>query len=101
MAVVDTGINAQHEALEGNLLGGRNFVPDDPYDPGSAVDPNAFEDLNGHGSHCAGAVAGNGPILGVGPAWRFGPIASSRRTVEGPPTGSSEGWLPPPTIAST
>jgi subtilisin family serine protease len=67
VAVVDTGINTQHEALMGNLLGGRNFVPDDPYDPGSTVDPTSIEDLNGHGSHCAGAVAGNGPILGVGP----------------------------------
>jgi subtilisin family serine protease len=64
VAVVDTGINYTHPALSANFLGGRNFVDDDG---DGAVDPNAYMDLNGHGSHCAGAIAGNGRILGVGP----------------------------------
>lgn len=64
VAVLDTGINTQHEALIANLQGGRNFVPDGP---GGIVDPNDIEDRHGHGSHCASAVAGHGLILGVGP----------------------------------
>jgi lantibiotic leader peptide-processing serine protease len=64
VAVLDTGINTQHQDLIANLQGGRNFVPDGP---GGTVDPNDIEDKHGHGSHCAGAVAGNGLILGVGP----------------------------------
>jgi subtilisin family serine protease len=67
VGVVDTGINTKHQDLVANLLGGRNFVPDDPYAPGSLVDPAAIEDLHGHGSHTAGTVAGKGLILGVGP----------------------------------
>jgi subtilisin family serine protease len=63
VAVVDTGINTEHPDLVGNLLGGRNFVPDSL----GVVYPDDYEDQNGHGSHCAGAIAGNGRILGVGP----------------------------------
>lgn len=64
VAVLDTGISTTHPALRANLLGGRNFVPDGP---GGTVDPNDIEDRHGHGSHCAGAIAGNGRILGIGP----------------------------------
>lgn len=64
VAVLDTGISTKHPALQANLLGGRNFVPDGP---GGTVDPNDIEDRHGHGSHCAGAIAGNGRILGIGP----------------------------------
>ena len=63
VAVLDTGINTQHQDLKANLLGGRNFVPE----TNGSVNPAAFEDLHGHGSHVAGAIAGNGRILGVGP----------------------------------
>lgn len=64
VAIVDTGINSTHQDLVPNLLGGRNFVPDGP---GGTVVPTDFEDKHGHGSHCAGAAAGHGLILGVGP----------------------------------
>lgn len=64
VAVLDTGISTAHPALRANLLGGRNFVPDGP---GGTVVPDDIEDRHGHGSHCAGAIAGNGRILGIGP----------------------------------
>jgi subtilisin family serine protease len=64
VGIIDTGVNSQHMDLRANILGGRNFVPDGP---GGSLDPNDIEDRNGHGSHVAGAIAGNGLILGVGP----------------------------------
>lgn len=64
VGIIDTGINTEHHDLIMNILGGRNFVPDP--DTG-VVDPDDYEDQNGHGTHCAGSIAGNGLILGVGP----------------------------------
>lgn len=64
VGIIDTGINTQHQDLMGNLLGGRNYVPDGP---GGTVDPADIEDKHGHGSHVAGSIAGNGLILGVAP----------------------------------
>lgn len=43
--VIDTGINIEHEELEGRAKWGKT-IPDD-----------ADQDLNGHGSHCAGTIA--------------------------------------------
>ncbi len=68
VGLIDTGVSTQHPALKGNLLGGRNFVPDGP---NGTVVPTDIEDRNGHGSHTAGSVAGNGLILGVGPDLGF------------------------------
>ena len=72
VAIVDSGINTKHLDLITNYLGGRNFVGvggsdrknPDPLETGN---PNQVEDRNGHGSHIAGTIAGNGEILGVGP----------------------------------
>ncbi|OLS41055.1 S8 family peptidase [Bacillus sp. MRMR6] len=49
VAVIDTGIYP-HEDLSGRIVGFRDFINNrpDPYDD------------NGHGTHCAGDVAGNG-----------------------------------------
>lgn len=47
VAVVDSGVNADHELFDGRLVQGRDFVDSD-YDP---------NDENGHGSHVAGIVA--------------------------------------------
>ncbi len=71
VGIVDTGIDRDHRDLVKNLLpGSKNFVPaggfqgEEPYETG---DPNAFDDLHGHGSHVAGSIAGNGAMLGVAP----------------------------------
>jgi subtilisin family serine protease len=64
VGVIDTGVSTQHLALKANLLGGKNYVPDGP---GGTVVPTDIEDKNGHGSHTAGNIAGNGRILGIAP----------------------------------
>jgi subtilisin family serine protease len=69
VAVIDTGILPFHPALSANFLGGRNFVPAGGFggDPTESGDPNDFTDRHGHGTHCAGTIAANGRVLGVGP----------------------------------
>ena len=58
VAVVDTGVDYRHKALEANYAGGYDFVNDDS-------DPL---DDHGHGTHVAGIVAGNSaPVVGVAP----------------------------------
>ncbi len=72
VGIVDSGVNTRHPDLIPNYLGGRNFVAaggsdrshPDPLETGNA---GQVEDRNGHGSHIAGTIAGNGRILGVGP----------------------------------
>lgn len=68
VAVVDTGVDATHEDLQGVVTQGRNLVQ-----PGQAP-----YDKNGHGTHCAGviaAVADNGRgIAGVAAGVRIMPI---------------------------
>lgn len=80
IAVLDTGIDAQHETLEGNL--GEGWATDDaacttdcgggPFGGGNDIDEclEEWDDDNDHGSHCAGtaAAADNGEgVLGVAP----------------------------------
>lgn len=75
VGVIDTGIYAAHPDLAGNLLpGSRNFVPAGGFlglEPYEAGDPTDVTDRHGHGTHVAGAIAGNGRIYGVGPNLGF------------------------------
>ncbi|MFQ6131915.1 MAG: S8 family peptidase [Armatimonadota bacterium] len=64
VAVVDTGIDYRHRDLKPNYAGGYDFAEDD----------NDPLDEHGHGSHCAGIIAGaeNGVgIVGVAPQARL------------------------------
>lgn len=64
VAVLDTGCSLDHEDLSERIVGGYNFTEE------SNGNKDAFEDLNGHGSHVAGIIAGsmNGSgIVGVAP----------------------------------
>ena len=59
VAVLDTGIDLNHPDLVGRIGTGINFVAD--VNPAgrekSPADPNAYDDDNGHGTHCAGIIA--------------------------------------------
>lgn len=64
IAVLDTGIEKDHPDLQDRIIGGKNFVN---YEGGE----NDYNDLNGHGTHVAGTIAGNrtekSGIVGVAP----------------------------------
>lgn len=56
--VLDTGIDINHPALSSSVEKAKNFIK---------ADGNNFADTNGHGTHVAGTIAANGPLLGVAP----------------------------------
>lgn len=58
LGVVDTGVDASHPMLS-NLRGAKDFT-------GSSRGPH---DVNGHGTHCTGTVAGINPAMGVADAF--------------------------------
>lgn len=68
VAVIDTGVDANHPDLIGRVLPGADLVNDD----------NDATDDHGHGTHCAGtiaAIANNGQdVAGVAPNARIIPI---------------------------
>lgn len=62
IGILDTGIDAQHPDLKGKVLKFKSFV--------QAADPNAPIDDHGHGTHCAGTIAGGnagGTQIGIAP----------------------------------
>lgn len=73
VAVVDTGIDFTHPDIKNNYAYGKSFVPG----------LTSAMDQNGHGTHVAGSIAGNGRVLGIGPelkvaAYRvFGPTGGA------------------------
>lgn len=70
VGIIDSGVDTDHPDLEGNLLGGKNFVPAGGFsgrDLTETDDPDDIQDRYGHGTHVAGAIAGKGAILGVAP----------------------------------
>ena len=52
--VVDTGINPTHSEFSGRVGVGRNFVPGLLF----GVDPDDWDDCNGHGTHVASTAVG-------------------------------------------
>ncbi|MCD2347093.1 S8 family peptidase [Clostridium guangxiense] len=68
VGIVDTGVDENHPDLKANILGGENFVPSGYNgDNTETGDKNDIQDRNGHGTHVAGTIAGNGRIKGVAP----------------------------------
>jgi thermitase len=57
VAVIDTGIDYNHESLKANMIKGYNFRDnnDDPMDKTSDKNP-------GHGTHCAGIIGSTGKV---------------------------------------
>jgi subtilisin family serine protease len=73
VALLDTGVAAEHPDLQGRLWPGRDFVDDDA----------SPQDLNGHGTHVAGLIAANGVLKGAAPEAKLLPVR-----VIGPSGGS-------------
>jgi len=64
VAILDTGINADHPELKGRVLKGKNFC--------SYRSSNNTEDDNGHGTHVAATVAGKN--VGIAPRAEVLPV---------------------------
>lgn len=68
VAVVDTGVRANHPDLRGRVLRGRDFIDGD----------TSPTDLNGHGTHVAGAIAAKKNnrqgIAGLAPSAKILPV---------------------------
>lgn len=76
VAIVDTGVDLTHPDLAANLLKGYNSV-----DKRAEVDGGQVQDINGHGTHCAGDAAGIGNngrgVAGVGWNLKIIPIRTT------------------------
>jgi len=57
VSIIDTGIDLNHPDLEGQIIGGYDFVDNDEIP----------EDTNGHGTQVAGIIASNGNLKGISP----------------------------------
>jgi len=57
VSIIDTGIDLNHPDLEGQIIGGYDFVDNDEIP----------EDINGHGTQVAGIIASNGNLKGIAP----------------------------------
>jgi len=57
ISIIDTGIDLNHPDLEGQIIGGYDFVDND----------DMPEDINGHGTQVAGIIAANGNLKGIAP----------------------------------
>jgi len=57
ISIIDTGIDLNHPDLDGQIIGGYDFVDNDEIP----------EDTNGHGTQVAGIIASNGNLKGIAP----------------------------------
>jgi subtilisin family serine protease len=64
VAVIDTGIDKTHPDLVDNIAGGVNFVATGR-GMKTTVDPTAWNDDNGHGTHVSGTIAAADNAIGV------------------------------------
>ncbi|MGG1572481.1 S8 family serine peptidase [Fictibacillus sp. NRS-1165] len=80
VGIIDTGMDFNHPDLKANadLAGSKTFVPGTK---------DAW-DQNGHGTHVAGSIAGNGKVYGVGPNLT---VRSYR--VFGATGGAQQSWI--------
>ena len=79
VAVLDTGIEAGHKNLKGNVKKGASFVENVP----------SSADDSGHGTHCAGIIAAhgsgnNGGLYGVAPEASVFPVKVFNYNGKGP-----------------
>lgn len=58
VAVLDSGVQADHELLDGRVLEGKAWVKKDKDEPAKGGD-TAQEDCDGHGTEVAGVIAGS------------------------------------------
>ncbi|MFY1669982.1 S8 family serine peptidase [Plantactinospora sp. WMMB334] len=79
VAVIDTGVRADHRDLTGNVLPGADVT---------GADTDGGQDTDGHGTAMAGLIAGHGHgsgnadgVLGIAPKARILPVRSSRTKV--------------------
>ncbi|MDW7725840.1 MAG: S8 family serine peptidase [Candidatus Methanoperedens sp.] len=85
VSVVDTGINASHPDFSGRVIGWVDFV--------SGINTLSYDD-NGHGTHVAGTVAGNGSggtATGVAPNVSLFGVKVLNATGRGPISNVTEG----------
>jgi subtilisin family serine protease len=64
IAIIDTGIDKDHQDLLSNLAGGINFIGKGP-SWNRKIDPTKWDDDNGHGTHVAGIAAAVDNDIGV------------------------------------
>src|SRR5262249_40373784 len=67
VAVIDTGVDAQHPDLRGSVLAGTDLL-----NPPASTDGKV--DTDGHGTGMAGLIAAHGQVLGVAPKARILPV---------------------------
>jgi serine protease AprX len=82
VAVIDTGVDATHPDLAGRVIAAKSFVDDNTIDE------------NGHGTHVAGIVAGNGAkskgkYVGVAPE----ALIFAAKVLDGNGSGSTSGVM--------
>lgn len=65
VAVIDSGVDATHPDLQGQVLAGKDFMSDASGDEGT--------DLEGHGTSMAGIIAGTGKMNGGNGAFGLAP----------------------------
>jgi subtilisin family serine protease len=75
VAVIDSGVDTEHESLRSRVLPGYDFIENHPY----------IKDPLGHGTAVAAIIAGNGNIKGIAPKAKIYPCESWIFTIKAQP----------------